>query len=134
MTSVRGRWLVAGSIDGEILRLDESLSFWGGFDAASGCVVDRAHPQCGSRLTGKVVTMPGSRGSSGTPGVLGEAIRLGTAPAALIISHADINIVAGALTAETLYGATCPVLLVDTAVLDGLCSGDSVQAGEGSVS
>ena len=71
-----GTWLVEGSFQGTVLRLDEPLSFWGGFDASTGCIIDRAHPQHGVCATGKVVVMPGSRGSSGTPGVLGESLRL----------------------------------------------------------
>ena len=69
-----GRWLVEGSIDGEVVKLDEAVSFWGGFDAATGRIIDQAHPQRGLSLAGKVVAMPGSRGSSGTPGVLGESL------------------------------------------------------------
>ncbi len=111
---VPGTWLVDGAVHGEVVRLDEALSFWGGFDAATGRIIDQSHPQHGTSLAGKVVAMPGSRGSSGTPGVLGEAIRRGTGPAAMIITKADINLVAGALTAQALYDTTCPILLVDT--------------------
>lgn len=110
---VPGTWLVDGAVHGEVVRLDEALSFWGGFDAATGRIIDQSHPQHGTSLAGKVVAMPGSRGSSGTPGVLGEAIRRGTGPAAMIITKADINLVAGALTAQALYDTTCPILLVD---------------------
>ena len=110
---VPGTWLVDGAVHGEVVRLDEALSFWGGFDAATGRIIDQSHPQHGTSLAGKVVAMPGSRGSSGTPGVLGDAIRRGTGPAAMIITKADINLVAGALTAQALYDRTCPILLVD---------------------
>lgn len=36
MTELFGTWLVDGQINGEVIRLDEPLSFWGGFDAATG--------------------------------------------------------------------------------------------------
>jgi len=107
------KWLVPGTINGTVLRLDESLSFWGGFDAATGRIIDQSHPQCGESLAGRVVALPGSRGSSGTPGVLGDAIRRGTGPAALIVAKADINLVAASLTAHALYNVTCPILLLD---------------------
>lgn len=110
---ITGTWLVEGTIAGEVVRLDEALSFWGGFDAATGMIIDRSHPQHGLSLAGKVVAMPGSRGSSGTPGVLGDAIRQGTGPAAMIVTKADVNLVAGALTARALYDRDCPILLVD---------------------
>ena len=92
--NVHGDWLIRGPISGEVLRLGEPISFWGGFDAATGRIIDRTHPQHGESLAGKVVVMPGSRGSSGTPGVLGDALRRGTGPAALIITKSDINLVA----------------------------------------
>ena len=111
-----------------MLRLDEPLSFWGGLDPATGTILDQAHPQAGSSMADRVVAMPGSRGSSGTPGVLGEAIRAGVGPAALIITKADVNLLAGAMVAEALYGTVCPVLLVDAETLDGLRTGDTVDA------
>lgn len=125
---LRGRWLVGESIDGNVVRLDEPLSFWGGFDAATGTIIDRSHPQCGLTITAKVVAMPGSKGSSGTPGVLGDAIRRGTGPRAMVITTPDINLVAGAITAETLYGTACPILLVDQADFDMLTDGTLVVA------
>lgn len=54
-----------------------------------------------------------SWGSSGTPGVLGEALRGGTGPAGFIVTKADINLAAGAMVAAALYGIVCPVILVD---------------------
>ncbi len=123
MTELSGTWLVEGPIDGELTLLEEPLSFWGGFDTANGRVIDRSHPQHDACLIGKVVAMPGSRGSSGTPGVLGESIRLGTGPAAMVLTKADVNIVAGALTAQALYGSTCTILLVDQAQFDTLADG-----------
>lgn len=117
---MNGTWLVEGELRGEVVRLDEALSFWGGFDAATGRIIDRSHPQHGTSLAGKVVAMPGSRGSSGTPGVLGDAIRRGTGPAAMIVTKADINLVAGALTAQALYDRSCAILLVDADTLADL--------------
>lgn len=126
--TVTGDWLLPGTLQGSVLRLDEPLSFWGGFDAPSGTIIDRSHPQCGTALTGKVVAMPGSRGSSGTPGVLGESLRLGTGPSGLIVTSGDVNLVAGALTAQTLYGSSCPILLVSHEVFEGLEDGAEIEA------
>lgn len=72
--------------------------------------------------------MPGSKGSSGTPGVLGESIRRGTGPAAMLITQADINLVAGALVATALYDQPCPILLVDLDVVESLVDGEAVTA------
>ena len=88
---ITGRWLHGESISGQILRLDEPLSFWGGLDPSTGEIIDQAHPQAGASMAGAVVAMPGSRGSSGTPGVLGEALRTGAGPAALIVTTAETS-------------------------------------------
>ena len=118
------RTLAARRINlGEVLRLDEPLSFWGGLDPSTGEIIDQAHPQAGASMAGAVVAMPGSRGSSGTPGFLGEALRTGAGPAALIVTKADINLVAGAMVAESLYGVDCPVLLVDGETFASLTTG-----------
>jgi predicted aconitase with swiveling domain len=117
---LEGTWLVPGEIDGEIVCLDEPLSFWGGFDPITGRIIDRSHPQHGLCLAGLTVGMSGSKGSSGTPGVLGESIRRGTGPRAIVVTKADINLVAGSLTAEALYGRRCPILLISQNCFDDL--------------
>lgn len=127
MTSVIiGRSIVAGSASGELLKLDAPLSFWGGFDPGSGCIIDKAHPQVGVSLAGRIVAMSGSRGSSGTPGALGESIRLETGPVGLILTKADVNLAVGSLTATALYGVTCPIILVEQSVFDALEDGSHV--------
>ena len=105
--------LCAGSAAGDVLTLDEPLSFWGGFDAADGTIVDPSHPQVGARLTGRIVLMRGGRGSSSASSVLAEAIRQGTAPAALVLRESDEIIALGAIVADELYGIAMPVVIVD---------------------
>lgn len=95
------------------LRLDEPLSFWGGFDLRSGTVTDRNHPQCGQVLTGRAVIMEAGRGSSSASSVLAEAIRIGTAPAAIILYRCDPVIAIGARVAAELYAIFCPVVSID---------------------
>ncbi len=102
--------LHAGQAQGAVLLLDEPLSFWGGFDPRTGVIIDIHHPQRGQCLAGKILMMVESRGSGSAPGNLAEAIRLGTAPAAIILVQPDINLAVGARVAETLYGKACPIL------------------------
>ncbi|MEQ9813791.1 MAG: DUF126 domain-containing protein [Azospirillaceae bacterium] len=109
------RILVAGEGEGRPLALAEPLSFWGGFDAATGCVIDRHHPDHGRRLEGCVLFLARGRGSSSGSSVLAEAIRRGTAPAAIVLGAADGIVVTGALVAAMLYGRHCPVVLLPEA-------------------
>jgi predicted aconitase with swiveling domain len=104
--------LHAGVAQGPVLLLDEPLSFWGAFDPRSGIIIDIHHPQKGQSLKGKILMMLESRGSGSAPGGLAEAIRLGTAPAGIILVQPDINLAIGSTVAETLYGKVCPVLAV----------------------
>lgn len=106
------RGLVEGTARGPSLKLDDPLSFWGGFDSASGKVIDRFHPQHGACLSGMILFMERGRGSSSGASVLAEAIRLGTAPAALILLDEDAIITTGALVAQMLYGIDCPVVAI----------------------
>ena len=104
--------LVAGSAEGEALVLDEPLSFWGGVDPATGEVIDVHHPQRGANVTGRILVMPSGRGSSSSSSVLAEAIRAGTAPAAIVLLEADPIIALGAIVARELYGgASMPVVV-----------------------
>jgi uncharacterized protein len=106
--------LVPGRAAGEILALGEPVSFWGGFDAGTGRVVDRWHPDRGACLTGRVLVMRAARGSSSGSSVLAEAIRLGTAPAAIVLRSRDAILTTGALFAAVLYDRPCPVVVVES--------------------
>jgi predicted aconitase with swiveling domain len=108
-----GRTLVAGEARGPALVLSETLSFWGGLDPATGTIVDVHHPQRGAVVTGLVLVMPGGRGSSSSSSVLAEAIRAGTAPAAIVLAEVDPIIALGAIVARELYGVAVPVLVAD---------------------
>ena len=122
------RVLVAGSASGQVLSLDEPVSFWGGVDPTTGNIVDIHHPQHGQCITDRILVMPHGRGSSGASSVLSEAIRLGTAPAGIVLNTADPLIAFGSVVANELYQKSIPVVVVDdiksisrasAAVIDG---------------
>src|SRR5829696_5691474 len=106
-----GQTLLAGDARGPVVAL-APLSFWGGFDPETGLVTDHSHSFFGESLTGVVLVMSASRGSSSSASVLAEAIRLGTAPAAIVLAEPDAILLAGAVVAAELYGRTCPVALL----------------------
>jgi predicted aconitase with swiveling domain len=107
-----GRTLVAGTAEGPALVLDEPLSLWGGLDPGTGEIVDVRHPQRGENVTGRVLVMPSGRGSSSSSSVLAEAIRAGTAPAAIVLGEADPILPLGAIVARELYGKVVPIVVV----------------------
>jgi hypothetical protein len=112
--------LAPGEGAGELLRLDEPLSFWGGLDPATGAIVDRRHPQFGANVGGRVLMMPAGRGSSSGSAALAEALRLGVGPAAILMLKRDAIVIVGALVARELYGLACPVALVEAGDWDAL--------------
>ena len=122
MTDVR--ILVAGEASGEVLVLQERLSFWGGIDPATGKIVDVHHPQRGANVAGKILVMPGGRGSSSSSSVLAESIRAGTAPGAIVLAEPDPILALGAIVARELYGIVMPVVVADPS---GLRTGEAAS-------
>jgi uncharacterized protein len=102
--------LVEGKAVGELLRLGEPLSLWGGLDPETGLIIDRSHPQRGLSVTGAILAMPHGRGSSSSSSVLAEALRLGTGPAGFVLDSPDSILVIGSLVANRLYGTVCPIV------------------------
>ena len=109
------RTLVPGRGSGNALVLEEPLSFWGGVDPTNGAVIDVHHPQLGENVAGRVLVMPSSRGSSSSAYVLAEAIRTGTAPAAIVLLETDGILALGAIVARELYDIALPIVVVDEA-------------------
>jgi predicted aconitase with swiveling domain len=123
----RSHALTAGQARGEVIVLDEPLSFWGGFDSATGRITDRHHPQVGTSLAGKVLVMPSGRGSSSSSSVLAEAIRARTAPVAIVLREADLIVALGALVAAELYRHHVPVVAVAPDDYAALQTGQTVE-------
>lgn len=117
---MRARLLTPGPAEGPVLWLDEPLSFWGAFEPRTGVILDVHHPQRGACVKDTVLVMRETRGSGSAPGAIAEAIRLGTAPAAIILAEADINLAVGAEVAAALYGRRCVVACVGEDELAGL--------------
>lgn len=125
MTGVEleGRVLVAGAGVGSVLRLEEPLSFWGGVDPVTGRIIDRRHPRRGESVAGRVLVMPYGRGSSSSSSVLLEGVRLGTAPAAVVLRELDGILALGAAVARELYEQSPPVILLEAADWEALREG-----------
>lgn len=111
-TVIQGACLLPGRAEGAITLLSEPLSLWGGFDPESGRVSDVNHPQHGAMISGRILVMPGGRGSSSSSSVLLESVRLGVHPLAILIAELDPILVVGALVAADLYGVEIPVVRV----------------------
>ena len=101
-----GRALVQGTAQSVALTSEEPLSFWGGYDQLTGEIIYRRHPLSGENAAGKILVLPGSRGSSTTAAVLLEAVRQEKAPAVIITLGTDRFLTLAAIVAEEMYGRT----------------------------
>ena len=120
---LEGQVLVAGAGAGAVLRLEAPLSFWGGVDPVTGTIIDRRHPRCGESVAGRVLVMPYGRGSSSSSSVLLEGVRLGTAPAAVVLRELDGILALGAAVARELYEQSPPVVVLEPADWEALPEG-----------
>ena len=118
-----GRGYVAGTATGSALVLRAPLSFYGGLEAATGEIINHGPPDRGQIVAGRILVLPAGKGSSSSSSVLAEAIRLGTAPAGIILGRPDAIMVIGCLVAQRLYGIAVPLMV---APIDGIASGDLV--------
>lgn len=90
-----GRVLVGGTASGDALVCTRPISGWGGIDPGSGRIVETGHPQRGESLAGRVLVIPGAKGSSGWSGQFHLAKLLGTAPAAIVTASVNSKLALG---------------------------------------
>ncbi len=109
---VAGRVLVAGEGWGPLLRLDQPISFWGGVDPVSGTISDPRHVNYGASISGTVLAIASTVGSSSSSAIMLELLREGTAPAAILLGEADAILSLGAIVAQELGYAGIPILEV----------------------
>lgn len=112
---------------GSLLVSDVPLSFWGGVSATCGTVIDEHHPLAGSSVSGRIMAIPGSRGSCSGSGVLLELIDADRAPAALVFSEAEEVLVLGAIVANVILGKSLPILQIDTDAFEQLINGTNAS-------
>lgn len=116
--------LIPGAAAGPVLRLDASLSFWGGVDPATATISLAGHPQQGTRITGKILVIPQLVGSSSSSAVMLELLHRGTAPAALILAARDAILPVGVIAARQMGWPTIPVLVAPGA---DYATGDTLE-------
>ena len=126
MKTFTGRPVVAGAAEGTAIVSGEPISFWGGVSPRTGEITDRRHELSGAIVTGKVFVFPYGKGSSTASAILLEAIRAGTAPAAIINLKVAPILALGAIIAEELYHTTVPVVVLSPEDFAAIRAGDHV--------
>jgi hypothetical protein len=124
---INGRAIVAGQAAGDALVTHDALSFWGGYDFHTGEIIDKHHPLAGVRASGRILAVPFSKGSSTTTAVLLEAVRAGTAPAAILTTGTDAFFALASIVADVMYGKSFPVISLDPADFASLRTGERLR-------
>lgn len=91
----RGRGLIGGTVRGEVVVCTEPISGWGGISPSTGTIVETRHPQRGLCFAGKVLVIPGAKGSSGWSGQFHLAMIQGTAPIAIVFRSLNTKLALG---------------------------------------
>ncbi len=119
--------IIPGTARGLALASDQPLSFWGGYDHQTGEITDRRHPLSGQIARDKILVLPYSRGSSTTTAVLLEALRAGTAPAAIVNNVTDTFFALAIVAAQELYSVSIPLVRIRPGEMATLESGTRLE-------
>lgn len=93
--------LVAGApVEASAFALTAPISFWGGVDPQTGLIANVRHPQYGQSVSGKVLCLPATVGSSSAAAVLLELVHSSRAPAAILLHEPDAILLLGLIVAE----------------------------------
>lgn len=107
----QGEVLLPGpAVGAEALALTAPISFWGGVDPKTGRIADPRHPDYGVDLSGKVVMIPATIGSSSASAILLELVHGNRAPAAIILHEPDAILLLGLVVAREM-GYETPISL-----------------------
>ena len=124
---IQGDVIVEGSARAPCLISSEPLSFWGGYDQATGEIIDRRHPLSGENGSGRIIVLPFTRGSSTTTGILLESVRAGVAPAGIITTALDPFLALASVVADEMYDRSFPVVVVGNEVFASIQNGMDVE-------
>ena len=110
--SRRSPWSRAGC-PGRSCRWPSRSASGAGWMPTTGVIIEPRHPDAGRCVAGHILAMPAARGSSSSSSILAELLRLGVGPSAIVLGEPDEILVVGSIAAAELYGARCPVVLLD---------------------
>ncbi|OQE37880.1 hypothetical protein PENCOP_c009G07312 [Penicillium coprophilum] len=124
----------AESIEGDVIASNVAFSFWGGVDPQTGIVIDSHHPLAGSSIKGKVLAIPGGRGSCSGSCVILELFLSGCHPSALVFKREELILTTGVIVAQEMFQQNIPVLQVPDSSFETLLNlprvrilGDQIQ-------
>lgn len=98
--SYQGRSIAQGIAEGEALVTCQPISFFGSVNPESGKVTEIGHELYGISVSGKILVMPATKGSTASTWIIARLSENRVAPAAIIVSKADIILIAGVIIGQ----------------------------------
>ena len=96
---LKGRKVVGGKAEGELIVSKKPLSFLGGVDPETGIVTDAESDIRGQSIAGKILAFPRGKGSTVGSYVIYALKKNGKAPKAIIVGEAETIVATGAIIA-----------------------------------
>ncbi len=97
---LNGRKISAGHAVGEALVTSMGISFYGGVDPETGCVVEKGHELEGQSIAGRVLVFPTGKGSTVGSYTLYRLKKAGLAPAAIINTESETITAVGCIISD----------------------------------
>ena len=94
---LKGRKIVGGDAEGELIVSQKPLSFLGGVDPETGIVTDAESDIRGQSIAGKILAFPRGKGSTVGSYVIYALKKNGKAPKAIIVGEAETIVATGAI-------------------------------------
>ena len=113
MGEIQGRVLIRGRATGRLCCLSKPISLWGGVEPTTGRIIDPRHPDYGRDITGSVLVLPATIGSSSSSAIMLELLRQRHAPAAVVLGSVDAILTLGVSVAREMGYPSIPVVAVD---------------------
>lgn len=114
--------LTGNGVEATAMALTAPISFWGGVNPKTAEIADVRHPEYGQRISGRVLLIPATIGSSSAAAILLELVHAGLAPAAVVLHEPDAILLLGLIVAREMGYPTPIALRLDArefAALDG---------------
>ena len=132
MVSVQAEVLIEGpAANASALALTAAISFWGGVDPKSGVIADPRHPQSGEPVTGKILLVPETIGSSSAAAILLELVHANRAPAAIVLHEPDAILLLGIIVAKEMGWSTPVAVKLDKNRFAGFADGEVSVSSDG---
>jgi predicted aconitase with swiveling domain len=119
MEQLKGRIILKGKVEAEVLKTTMPISFYGGVDPNTGIVIEKGHELQGISVKDKILVFPQGKGSTVGSYTLYRMKKNNTAPAAMINKECETIVAVGAIISE--------IPCVDKIDITKIKTGDHIQ-------